>query len=223
MIPTLGPSWMDPNWLLERFGQEMFWVSNAIIFIECGLFFPFLPGDTLLFSIGMFINRAEAGQAGIDFPLIPALLILIVAAFAGNVCGYEIGRAMGPGLYNHTGRFLKRKWLDQTQVFFDKYGNKALILGRFVPIVRTFVTLTAGVGRMDRRRFYTWSALGAVLWVVLVTMLGYLLGSIEFLQKNIESALLLLVVISVVPMVIEWWRHRRNSAAEAVAEPASTD
>ncbi|MFZ2502860.1 MAG: VTT domain-containing protein, partial [Nocardioides sp.] len=200
----LGLDWMDPNWLLDRFGEQMFWVSMAIVFIECGLLFPILPGDSLLFSVGMFINRAEAGEPGIHINIWTACLLLSIAAFAGNVTGYEIGRAIGPSLYERNGRFLRKEYFDKTHDFFDRYGNRALVLGRFVPIVRTFITVVAGVGRMDRRRFFTWSLVGAVLWAVGVTLLGYFLGGIPFLQRNIEAALLAIVGFSVLPMVWEW-------------------
>jgi membrane-associated protein len=203
---------MDPEWLLTRFGPQMFWVSCLIVFIECGLLFPILPGDSLLFSVGMFIKRAEAGQPGIDMNIVVACAILSAFAFLGNVVGYEIGRAVGPALYRRNGRFLKQQYFEQTHTFFDKYGNRALVIGRFVPIVRTFVTVVAGVGRMDRARFFTWSFVGAVLWATSVTLLGYFLGGIPFLQKNIEAALVAIVLVSLLPMAFEWWRHRRQRA-----------
>ena len=206
----LGLDWMDPNWLLERFGEQMFWVSMVIIFVECGLFFPILPGDSLLFAIGLFINRAEAGEAGIDINIWVACLMLLAAAFLGNVVGYEIGRAIGPSLYARRGRFLRPEYFEKTHEFFERHGNKALVIGRFVPIVRTFVTVVAGVGRMDRHRFFVWSFVGAVLWVYSIMLLGYFLGGIELLQENLEAAVLLIVAFSVAPMFWEWWRHRRE-------------
>lgn len=208
----LGLDWMDPEWLLERFGTEMFWLSLAIIFVECGLLFPILPGDSLLFSIGLFIHRSGAGEAGIDVNIVTACVLLSVAAFAGNVTGYEIGRGIGPTIYEHRGRFIKPEHFTKTHEFFEKHGAKALILGRFVPIVRTFITLVAGVGRMDRRHFFTWSAVGAVLWATGLTLLGYFLGGIDFLQQNLEAAILLIVFFSVLPMVYEWWQHRRAAS-----------
>ncbi|MGV1010483.1 MAG: DedA family protein [Dermatophilaceae bacterium] len=213
---------MDPEWLLSRFGAQMFWVSCAIVFIECGLLFPILPGDSLLFSVGMFIKRAEAGQPGIEMNIVVACSILSGFAFLGNVVGYEIGRAVGPALYRRNGRFLKQEYFTQTHEFFERYGNRALVIGRFVPIVRTFVTLVAGVGRMERARFLTWSFVGAVLWATGVTLLGYFLGGIPFLQKNIEAALVAIVLVSLVPMAFEWWRHRRQRAATAGEAPAET-
>jgi membrane-associated protein len=208
----LGLDWMDPEWLLEQFGEQMFWVSVAIVFVECGLLFPILPGDSLLFSVGLFIHRAEAGEPGIDVHIVTACVILSAAAFLGNVVGYEIGRAIGEPLRHRDGRFLKKRYFDQTHAFFDKYGARALVLGRFVPIVRTFITLVAGVGQMDRRHFLTWSFVGAVLWATGITLLGYFLGGVDFLQHNIEAAVLLIVFVSVLPMAFEWWRHRRTAS-----------
>ena len=204
----LGIDWMDPEWLLEQFGSQMFWVSVLIVFIECGLLFPILPGDSLLFSVGLFVHRNEAGNAGIDVPIVTACVILSLAAFLGNVVGYEIGRAIGEPLSQRDGRFLKKRYFDQTHEFFEKYGARALVLGRFVPIVRTFITVVAGMGKMDRRHFFTWSFVGAVLWATGLTLLGYFLGGIEFLQHNIEAAVLMIVFVSVLPMVLEYWRHR---------------
>lgn len=212
---------MDPAYLLDQFGSQFFWVSTAMVFIECGLLFPILPGDSLLFAAGLFIAN---GKLGINIWL--ACLILTLAAFAGNVVGYEIGRAVGAPLYQRDGRILKKKYFDQTTTFFDKYGNKALVLGRFVPIVRTFVTVVAGVGRMDRRRFFTWSGVGAVLWATGITLLGYFLGqAFPVLQDKLELAILVIVAFSVLPVVVEYLRHRRsaNAAVVEVVEDIADD
>ena len=211
----LGMDWMEPQYLLDRFGTEFLWISLLIVFVECGLFFPFLPGDTLLLSLGVFIANPSDGidvfPGGPLVELTISLALLLVAAMLGNVVGYEIGRAIGPPLYNREGRILKRKYFDQTHDFFEKHGNKALVIGRFVPFVRTYITVVAGVTRMDRRRFLTWSAVGAVLWVLSITLLGYVLGSrVPWLKDNIDYAIMAILVISVVPIVIEWWRHRRQ-------------
>ncbi|MFE5775572.1 VTT domain-containing protein [Brachybacterium sp. NPDC056505] len=208
---------MDPTQLLERFGAAFWWVAHAIVFIECGLFFPILPGDSLLFAVGMFSHGG-----GLGVPLALSLLTLCVAAFAGNVVGYEIGRGLGGKLYERDGRLLKRRYFDRTIEFFDRYGRRALVLGRFVPIVRTFITVVAGVGQMQRRIFYTWSAVGAVLWVVLITMLGYALGSVTFIRENLEIAVLALVFVSVVPMLIEALRKRAKSRRAAASASAQT-
>ena len=214
----LGMDWMDPNWLLDRFGDELFWLSLAIIFIECGLFFPFLPGDSLLFAMGLFIagEKIDVFPGGPGLELLVALGLFTTAAFLGNVAGYEIGRAIGTPLYNREGRILKRKYFDQTEAFFDKHGNKALVIGRFVPFVRTYITVVAGVTRMDRRRFFTWSLVGAVLWVFGITLLGYFLGTaFPALGENIDKAIIAIIAFSVIPVVWEWWRHKRTHAPEA--------
>ena len=214
---ALALNWMDPQWLLDRFGQQFFWISVAIVFIECGLLFPVLPGDSLLFAVGLFISRGD-----IDVNIVAACVILTAAAFAGNVVGYEIGRAIGARLYDRDGRFVNRKHFDQTHAFFEKYGNKALVLGRFVPVVRTFVTVVAGMGRMERHRFLVWSAVGAALWACGLTLLGYFLGGVDFIHNHLEAAILVIVAVSVIPMAIEYLRHRRMLAADA-AQPVPVD
>ena len=178
---------MDPQWLLERLRRRVLWVSPAIVFLECGLLFPILPGDSLLFAVGLFIAGGAACRSR-STSRRPACCSPS-AAFLGNVVGYEIGRAIGPPLYERDGRFIKKKYFDQTHEFFEKHGAKALVLGRFVPIVRTFITVVAGVGRMDRRHFFVWSGVGAVLWATGVTLLGYFLGErSRSLQDNLEAA-----------------------------------
>jgi membrane-associated protein len=202
-MPSLGPDWMDPQWLLDRFGSQFFWVGVAIVFIECGLLFPILPGDSLLFAIGLFIARGD-----IDVNIVLACVVLSLAAFLGNVTGYEIGRFIGAPLYERNGRFINKRYFDQTHDFFEKHGAKALVIGRFVPLVRTFITVVAGVSRMDRRHFLVWSGVGAVLWATGITLLGYFLGGVDFIHDNLEVAVLVIVGFSLLPMVVEFVRHR---------------
>jgi membrane-associated protein len=215
----LGIPWMDPNWLLEHFHTEFVWISLVIIFIECGLFFPFLPGDTLLVSVGVFLV-SEKGSGGHQLELastpflglLVAIAIFGLAAFLGNVAGYEIGRAVGPPIRRHDGRIIRKKYLDQTVEFFEKHGSKALVIGRFVPFVRTYVTLVAGVSEMNRAKFWLWSAVGAVLWVTSITCLGYFLGNaFPTLAKNIDILILGLLILTVIPIVYEWWKQHRRS------------
>lgn len=219
----LGMNWMNPQTLLEWFGPWLLWVSLIIVFIECGLLFPFLPGDTLLFAMGLFIATGDVdivpGPPAVD--LVLTLVLFAVAAFTGNVVGYEIGRRIGPPLYNRDGRLLKRKYFDQTTKFFDRHGSKALVLGRFVPFVRTFITVVAGVTRMQRRRFFVWSAVGAVAWVLAITLLGYFLGAtVPWLRDNIDYVTLLILAFTVIPLGIEWLRHRHDSTEASSTEPA---
>ncbi|WP_224769243.1 DedA family protein [Nocardioides ochotonae] len=214
----LGIDYLDPQWLLAQFGAELFWISLLIIFVECGLFFPFLPGDSLLFALGIFI---ATGQIDL-FPgsrlteLVIAVTVMTLAAWLGNVCGYEIGRRLGPRLRQREGRVLKQKYFDQTEVFFERHGNKALVIGRFVAFVRTYITVVAGITQMPRRRFYTWSAVGGVAWVVLITGLGYFLGhAVPWLEHNIDLIFLVILAFTAVPITFEWWRHRRTDSADA--------
>ncbi len=213
---ALGPNWMDPQYLFDTYGTAFFWLSLLIVFVECGLFFPILPGDSLLFAIGIFI----AGDQ-LHVNLFVAMGALFVAAFAGNVVGYEIGRAIGAPLRERDGRIVKREYFEKTEAFFERYGARALVLGRFVPIVRTYITIVAGIGRMERRHFFTWSAVGAALWVGIVMVAGYFLGGVPLVRDNLEAAILLIVVLSVVPMGVEYLRHRRDarmSRAEVLRE-----
>ena len=217
MIHTLGPSWLDPQSLLDSLGTYALWGAALVVFVECGLFIFFLPGDSLLFTVGLLQGRGDLHQ-----PLWLACLVLSVAAFAGNVVGYEIGRKAGPALFHRPdAKLFKPKYVDQTVGFFDKYGARAIVLARFVPIVRTFITVTAGVGRMPRRTFLGYTAIGAVLWATGITLLGYFLGqAFPVLQDKLELAIIAIVAVSVLPVLVEYLRHRRqvNAVVEEAAE-----
>lgn len=213
-----GINWLNPDWLLAEFGTALFWIGLVMIFVECGLFFPFLPGDTLLFAFGLFIgtDAIDLVPGAHQVDLVVALVLMIAAAFGGNVAGYEIGRRIGPRVYARDGRLLKREYLDQTSEFFEKYGSRALVIGRFVPFVRTFITLVAGVTRMDRHKFFVWSGIGALIWVVSITLLGYFLGqTIPWLGDNIDYVTIGLLAVTAIPISIEWVRARRESDSDA--------
>ena len=212
----LGIPWMDPNWLLDHFHTQFIVVSLIIIFIECGLLFPFLPGDTLLVSIGLFLatDKLDLTTGPNLVGLFIGIVLFTVAAFLGNVAGYEIGRAIGPPVRKHDGKIVKKKYLDQTVEFFEKHGSQALVIGRFVPFVRTYVTLVAGVSEMERVTFWLWSIIGAVLWVGSIMCLGYFLGqAFPWVAQNIDLLILGLLVLTVIPIAIEWWRQRRREEA----------
>jgi membrane-associated protein len=215
VIPLLLPSWLDPEYLINSFGPYALWGVAFIVFAECGLF-AILPGDSLLFTVGVFV-----AIGAIDHSLVFVCLVLTIAAVAGNVSGYWIGRLIGPPLFHPRagliGRILNPKYVTKTHIFFERYGNRALILARFVPIVRTFITLVAGVGRMDFRKFITYTAIGGILWACGVTILGYYLGNIGFIRNNIEAVLILIVVASLLPMLVEYLLHRRRARAETAA------
>ena len=208
---ALGPEWIQPTYILEKFGAWAFVAVLVIIFIECGLFVFFLPGDSLLFVVGLFV-----GNGAIGVPLWETCLILVVAAFAGNILGYWIGRRAGPAIFTrHESRIFKRKYIDQTEIFFERYGAAAVILGRFIAIVRTFITVLAGAGSMDFRRFATYSAIGAFLWVVSMTVLGYLIGNVPSVKNNLDVAILVIVAVSVLPIAIHRLKARRDTGRAA--------
>ncbi|GAA3248695.1 VTT domain-containing protein [Pseudonocardia petroleophila] len=209
---ALGPEWLKPDVIISWLGPWALVGLALIVFAECGLLLGFfLPGDSLLFTAGLFV-----AQGAIGFPLWAVCALLVVAAFVGNVAGYYIGRAAGPAVFDKPeSRLFKPKHVARTQEFFDKYGTRAIVLGRFVPIVRTFITVMAGVGRMDARRYFTYSLIGGVLWAAGVTVLGFWLGQFQFVRDNIELMLLLIVFLSVVPIVIEIIRARRTPGAHA--------
>jgi membrane-associated protein len=206
-VSALGPEWIQPTYILEKFGTAAFIAVLVIIFIECGLFVFFLPGDSLLFVTGLFISTGAIGV-----PLWLACILLSLAAWAGNLSGYAIGRKVGPSLFHRPdSKLLNPDGIAKTHAFFEKYGPKAIVLGRFVPIVRTFITAMAGVGRMDFRVYGAYSLVGGVAWAAGLTVLGYFLGQNQFVQKNIEIIVVLIVVVSVLPAVFEWWRSRSES------------
>jgi membrane-associated protein len=192
------PSWLDPEVILIGF---------------------FLPGDSLLFVAGLFV-----ATGAIEAPLWLVCVLVTVCAFVGNMCGYWIGSKVGPAMFNKpNSKLFKREHVDKTHEFFEKYGARAIIMARFVPIVRTFITATAGVGRMDAKKFFTYSAIGAVLWATGVTVLGYFLGEISFIEKNIDVMAILIVLISLIPIVIEVVKARREKKklATQVADDAT--
>jgi len=218
-LPTMSiglhdfTQWLSPDFLLHKFGAALFWLGILVLFVECGLFFPFLPGDTLLFAMGLFIaeGKVDIIPGGHHADLIFALVVYIAAAFAGNVVGYLIGDRIGPRIYHRDGTIIKRKYLDQTSAFFDKHGHTALVIGRFVPFVRTYITLVAGVTRMRRHTFFVWSAVGAIGWVVSITLIGYILGrTFPSLGKYIDLVTYGLLGVTVVVLIIEWIRKRHE-------------
>ena len=212
---ALGPEWLQPDTIISWLGPWALVGLALIIFAECGLLLGFfLPGDSLLFTAGLF----AVSDAGIGAPLWLVCLVLVVAAFAGNVCGYYIGRGAGPAIFDKPkSRLFKPQHVARTQGFFDKYGTRAIVLGRFVPVVRTFITVMAGVARMDAKRYFTYSLIGGAVWAAGVTLLGAWLGQFEFVKNNIEPILILVVLVSVVPIVIEVLRARRRPGARHAA------
>jgi membrane-associated protein len=201
------PSWLDPETILHGMGGWALVVLCAIIFAECGLLIGFfLPGDSLLFVAGLFVH-----QGWIQTPIWAVCVLVTACAFVGNVSGYWIGAKVGPTLFSKPeSKLFKKEYVDKTHEFFDRYGARAIVMARFVPIIRTFITAMAGVGRMDAKKYFTYSAIGGVLWASGVTLLGYFLGGISFVEKNIEAMLVLVVLISIIPIIIEVVKARRE-------------
>jgi membrane-associated protein len=209
---ALGPEWLQPDSIISWLGPWALVGLALIVFAECGLLLGFfLPGDSLLFTAGLFV-----AQDAIKAPLWVVCLVLVAAAFLGNVVGYWIGRAAGPAIFDKPkSRLFKPQHVLKTQEFFDRYGNRAIVMGRFVPIVRTFITVMAGVGRMEAKRYFIYSLIGGVAWAAGVTLLGFWLGQFAFVRANIELMLILIVAISVLPILVELVRARRRGGAHS--------
>ncbi|MGC0421350.1 DedA family protein [Embleya sp. AB8] len=216
---ALGPSFLDPDKLISTFGLIGILV---IVFAESGLLIGFfLPGDSLLFTTGLLVSDGKY----ISQPLWLVCLLLWIAAVVGDQVGFLFGRKVGPALFNRpNSRFFKRENVEKAHEFFDRYGPRSIVLARFVPIVRTFTPIVAGVARMKYRTFIVYNVLGGLLWACGVTLLGHSLGRVRFVRDNIEFILVAIVLISVIPVAIELLRARsaaRRRAAEApAAEPA---
>jgi membrane-associated protein len=208
MSRMLGPQWLDPQSLLESLGPWALLGILVIVFAECGLLIGFfLPGDSLLFTAGLL---AAPAVGFIDTPIALVCLLITVAAIAGNLTGYWIGYRFGPSVFNREeSRFFRREYVERTKHFFDRYGARAIILARFIPIVRTFITVMAGTARMKFGSYAAYTIVGGVLWGCGVTLLGYYLGNIVFIKNNIEYILIGVVVLSVVPIYWELRRARR--------------
>lgn len=211
---ALGPEWLSPDYLISTFSLPGILL---IVFAESGLF-AFLPGDSLLFTAGLFVAEGTY----ITQPLWLVCALIVLAAVIGDQVGYMIGKFLGPKLFNRpNSKLFKQENLDKAHEFMEKFGPKAIVLARFVPIVRTFAPIVAGAGRMKYRTFLTYNVIGGVAWGTGVTLAGYWLGQIGFIKKNVEPILVLIVLLSVVPIIIEYLRDRskkKRAAADAPAE-----
>ena len=196
--------------VVHDYGNLTYLILFLIIFTETGVIvFPFLPGDSLLFAAGALAARPETGLH--VWILIP---LLIAAAFIGDNLNYLVGDYLGPRVFRENYKFLNRKYLDQTQAFYAKHGGKTIIMARFVPIVRTFAPFVAGVGTMTYRYFASFSIMGAVLWVVSLTLAGYWFGNFEVIKKNFELVILGIIALSVLPPL---WSFLKGKLAGAPA------
>lgn len=205
ILPVLGflPDWLDPQVFLAdpAIGGWVIALILAIVFAETGLLVGFfLPGDSLLFTAGLLVATGV-----IDFNIFLLCFLVFLAAFIGDQVGYQIGHKAGPAIFNkEDSLFFRREYVDKAHAFFTKHGGKAVILARFVPIVRTFTPVIVGVAQMDRGKFIQFNVIGAFLWGVGITMLGYWLGDkVPFVRENLDLILIIIVLVSVLPMIFE--------------------
>ena len=196
--------------IINQYGTWTYAILFLIIFMETGFVVtPFLPGDSLLFAAGTL-----APLSGLNIWLI--IVLLIIAAIAGDTVNYWIGHYLGERAYNI--KWIKREYLDRTHAFFEKHGGKTIFLARFVPIVRTFAPFVAGMGKMSYGYFFSYNVFGGIVWVVLFTLLGFFFGNIPFVKANFELVIIAIIVVSVVPAVWEAWKARQEIKAERAAK-----
>src|SRR6478735_5210338 len=207
------PPLLDPASLLQGLGPATVVVIAAMVFIESGVLFPFLPGDSLLFTAGLLHQQLQLA--------LPVLIgVITAAAVAGDQVGYMLGRKFGRRWFKDDAKILKTSHLDKTEDFFRRHGGPALVLARFAPIVRTYAPLSAGMVRYNYKSFTLWNIVGALAWATTVTLLGTWLGHYEVVARNIDVIAVILVLVSVIPWGVEWLRRRRSTKAEAAG---STD
>jgi membrane-associated protein len=199
---------LDFDWLFANYGTAIYTVLFLVIFIETGLVaMPFLPGDSLLFTAGLF---ARSGHLNLSY----LLILLFIAAVLGDNCNYWVGRKIGLKIFTLKikGRALvKQEYLAKTHLFFEKHGTKAIIMARFVPIVRTFSPFAAGVAEMNYKKFVSFDILGGALWIGSLTIAGYLLGEVEFIRKHIDLVCLGIILISVLPIIYAYFTGRKKN------------
>lgn len=199
---------LDFDWLFATYDTAIYLILFLVIFIETGLvIMPFLPGDSLLFTAGLF---ARTGHLNLSY----LLILLFIAAVVGDNVNYFVGKNIGLRMLNikfRGNKIVKQEYIDKTNEFYEKHGTKTIIMARFVPIVRTFAPFVAGVAEMKYRRFLSYDLLGGVLWIGSLTLAGYFLGHFEWIRKNIESVALIIIFISVLPVIIEVIKARKAS------------
>lgn len=201
----------DPNLLLNtllaQLGGWMVVAVALIVFIESGVLFPVLPGDSMIFALGILHNRIPSVPEWLTF------LVLFIAAISGNLVGYWLGRKYGRRLFKDDARYLSTENMHKSEDFFRRYGGVALVLARFVPFVRTFVPIIAGIGKQHFRTFLIWNMIGAALWIGAFMVAGVLLGDIPLVANNVELIAIAIVAISVLPMVISFIKARASKKA----------
>ncbi|VEG51387.1 putative membrane-associated protein [Mycolicibacterium aurum] len=221
---ALMPDFLDPINLLSYFGTWALIGLLVVVFVESGVLFPILPGDSLLFVAGMLAAgiqtaSAEGNVAAVNFQLWQLLVFIPIAAILGAQVGYWIGRNVGTAMFKPNARVLKQKYLDEAHLFFEQRGPFAIVIARFVPIVRTLAPITAGAAKMNYAVFTLYNAVGAIVWGVGLTLLGYWLGRIEIIQKLLEPIVIGIVLLSVLPIAYEWYKRRRAAKKAGIPTP----
>lgn len=195
--------------VVGNYGVETYLMLFIIIFLETGLVItPFLPGDSLIFAAA-----ALAAEGALNIYML--IGILMIAAILGDTSNYEIGRLFGHKILK-SGRFIKQEHLDKTNKFYEKYGGKTIIFARFIPIVRTIAPFVAGIGEMSYKKFISFNAIGGVMWVLVVSVLGYFFGSIPVVKNNFELVIIAIVLISILPIVIEFIKSKVKKTDEVM-------
>ncbi len=211
-IAGILPSWLDAASLVDSMGSWALLIIALIIFAECGVLIGFfLPGDTLLFISGLLVATHK-----LHVNIVLVIAILAVAAFIGNMVGYGIGYKAGPLVFDRpNAKFFKKEYVERSAAFFEKYGKVAVILARFVPVVRTVATVMAGASKMNTRIYTVYSAIGGVIWVAGVTIAGYFLGQIKFIADHVDiiliGAVIVVILASAVPALLHLRQRRRAS------------
>jgi membrane-associated protein len=211
-MPTLlglDIPWLDADWLVRWFGSFVLLGVAAIVFVETGfIVLSFLPGDSLLFTVGLL-----TATGFIPFPIWMTAIVIFVAAFAGDQLAYAIGRKAGPAIFRREqSRFFNPENVERTNAFFVKHGGKSIIIARFLPVFRAFVPVAAGVGRMKYRTFVYYNLIGAFLWGVGLTLLGFFLGQIAFVEEYAEYFIIGIVLLSGVPILVELYKAGRSAS-----------
>lgn len=206
--------------IIQSYGVWTYALLFFVVFFETGFVVtPFLPGDSLLFAAGTF---AATGA----FHLPSLILLFFAAAVLGDTANYWIGHQIGPRVFRENYRLLNRKYLERTREFYERHGGKTIFLARFVPIIRTFAPFVAGIGAMSYGRFLAYNFFGGLVWTTGLTLAGYFFGNIPFIKENFSIAIMVIILISVAPMILEYIRHRirgRNQSASdaSLTEPAA--
>jgi membrane-associated protein len=200
--------------LASQYGNWLYGILFLIVFCETGLVVtPFLPGDSLLFAAGAL--AAAVGSLNIDVSLNIHILFLLLtsAAILGDTVNYAAGHYFGEKVFSADARVLKQDYLDRTHAFFERHGGKTIVIARFVPIIRTFAPFVAGAGSMSYRHFLLYNVVGGIAWTASFLYGGYFFGNLPFVKQNFTLVILMIIILSIMPGVVEYWRHRRAPSA----------